>query len=218
VTTDPRRSIVASDAGTDARGDLVADPIADPVAGVSAWNVANALTISRLVIVPIFAVALFRHGGHQAGWRVIAWALFAVASLTDRIDGEIARRRGLVTEFGKLADPIVDKALIGTALVGLSLLHLLSWWITVVILIREIGVTGLRFWVIRRGVMPASRGGKIKTLLQAIAIGLLVLPLSGPTHVAAEVILGAALILTVVTGVDYVFRAVRLRRSSADAR
>ena len=102
-----------------------------------------------------------------------------MASVTDRIDGEIARRRGLVTDFGKIADPIADKALIGAALVGLSLLGELPWWVTVVVLVREVGITLLRFFVIRHGVMPASRGGKVKTLLQGVAIGLLVLPLSG---------------------------------------
>ena len=110
---------------------------------------------------------------------------FAVASVTDRIDGELARRRGLVTDFGKIADPIADKALIGAALVGLSLLDELPWWVTVVILVREIGITLLRFLVIRHGVMPASRGGKLKTLLQALAIGLLVLPLAAWLHDAA---------------------------------
>ena len=108
---------------------------------MSAWNIANALTVLRLVLVPVFAVALFHDGGHDDGWRIAAWGVFAIASLTDRFDGEIARRRGLVTEFGKLADPIADKALIGTALVGLSMLHELPWWVTVVILVREVGVT-----------------------------------------------------------------------------
>ncbi|HEX8095974.1 CDP-diacylglycerol--glycerol-3-phosphate 3-phosphatidyltransferase [Jatrophihabitans sp.] len=188
------------------------DPIADPVTTVSAWNIANALTMLRLVLVPFFAVALFHGSGHAPGWRVTAWAIFAVASLTDRVDGEIARRRGLVTEFGKLADPIADKALIGTALVGLSMLGDLPWWVTVVILVREVGVTLLRFWVIRHGVMSASRGGKVKTLLQGVAIGLLVLPLSGALHIAATAVMAAAVVLTVVTGLDYVARAVRLRR------
>jgi CDP-diacylglycerol---glycerol-3-phosphate 3-phosphatidyltransferase len=188
------------------------DPIADPVTTVSAWNIANALTVLRLVMVPFFAAALFHGTGHSTGWRVTAWAIFAVASLTDRVDGELARKRGLITEFGKLADPIADKALIGTALVGLSMLDDLSWWVTLLILVREVGVTLLRFWVIRHGVMAASRGGKIKTLLQGVAIGLLVLPLSGALHTAASLVMGAAVVLTVVTGVDYVARAVRLRR------
>ncbi len=188
------------------------DPVALPPDGVSAWNIANGLTIARLLLVPVFAVALWHAHGDSRGWRVAAWAIFAVASLTDRFDGEIARRRGLVTEFGKLADPIADKALVGTALIGLSSLHLLAWWITIVMLIREVGVTLLRFWVIRHGVIPASRGGKVKTLLQSVAIGLYVLPLSGILHDIAAVIMFAAVVVAMVTGVDYVARAVRLRR------
>jgi CDP-diacylglycerol--glycerol-3-phosphate 3-phosphatidyltransferase len=194
--------------GTDPR----IDPITDPVATVSAWNVANGLTMLRLVLVPFFALALFHGGGHSAGWHVVACVIFVVASLTDRIDGEIARKRGLVTEFGKLADPIADKTLIGTALVGLSVLQELAWWVTVLILVREVGVTLLRFWVLRHGVMAASRGGKVKTLLQAVAIGLLVLPLADGWHTAASLVMAAAVLLTVVTGLDYIARAVRLRR------
>jgi len=193
------------------------DPIATVPNAVSAWNLANALTILRLVLVPVFAAVLFHNGGHHPGWRVVAWAVFAVASLTDRFDGEIARRRGLITEFGKLADPIADKALIGTALVGLSILRELPWWITIVILFREVGVTALRFWVIRHGVIEASRGGKLKTLLQAVAIGLYVLPLHGWLHLAAEIVMGAAVVVALITGVDYVYRALRLRREARPA-
>ena len=189
-----------------------ADPINDPVNRVSDWNIANALTLLRILLVPVFAIVLFTDGGHHAGWRVAAWGVFVVASITDRIDGEVARRRHLVTELGKLADPIADKALVGMALVGLSSLGELAWWVTVVILARELGVTGLRFWVIRHGVIPASRGGKVKTLLQAVAIGLYVLPLSGGWHDLAAVIMFAAVALTVATGIDYVSRAVSLRR------
>jgi CDP-diacylglycerol--glycerol-3-phosphate 3-phosphatidyltransferase len=188
------------------------DPLADPVDQAPTLNVANALTMLRLVLVPVFAVVLFHDDGQDAAWRFWAWFVFAVAAITDSIDGDLARKRGLVTEFGKLIDPIADKALIGTALVGLSMLDLLSWWITLVVLAREIGVTLLRFWVIRHGVIPASRGGKVKTLLQAIAIGLYVLPLSGFLHAAAAVIMAAAVVLTLVTGADYVHRAIRLRR------
>jgi CDP-diacylglycerol--glycerol-3-phosphate 3-phosphatidyltransferase len=193
------------------------DPIAATPDQVSAWNIANALTVARLLLVPVFAVALFEDNGHDRGWRIVAWGVFAVASLTDRFDGELARRRGLVTEFGKLADPIADKALVGTALVGLSLLHELSWWITVIILIREVGVTLLRFWVIRHGVMAASRGGKVKTLLQSVAIGLFVLPLNGWLHEVAVVVMIAAVGLALITGVDYIARATRLRRAAGNA-
>ncbi|MGH8960611.1 MAG: CDP-diacylglycerol--glycerol-3-phosphate 3-phosphatidyltransferase [Jatrophihabitantaceae bacterium] len=188
------------------------DPIADPPSDVSAWNVANALTVFRLLLVPVFVIALFHGGGHLDGWRVAAWGVFAIASITDRFDGDIARRRGLVTEFGKLADPIADKALIGAALIGLSVLHDLAWWITVVIVVREVGVTLLRFWVIRHGVIAASRGGKVKTLLQAVAIGLYVLPLTGWLHDVAVAIMYVAIVITLVTGADYVGRAIRLRR------
>ena len=198
---------------------LTDDPIATPASPVSAWNIANALTVFRLVLVPVFVVALFAHGGHATGWRVLAWAVFAVASVTDRIDGDIARKRGLVTEFGKLADPIADKALIGAALIGLSLLDDLPWWITVVMLVREVGVTGLRFWVIRHGVIPASRGGKVKTLLQAVGTGLFVLlPIGSWIEPIAWVFMIAAVIVALVTGVDYVARALRLRRQAVISR
>ncbi len=179
---------------------------------VSAWNIANGLTVLRLMLVPAFAVVLFTDGGHHDGWRIAAWGVFAIASITDRFDGEIARRRGLITEFGKLADPIADKALIGMALVGLSILNELPWWVTIVILVREVGVTGLRFWVIRHGVIEASRGGKLKTLLQSVAIGLYVLPLHGWLHIIAVVVMVAAVAVALVTGADYIFRAIRLRR------
>jgi CDP-diacylglycerol--glycerol-3-phosphate 3-phosphatidyltransferase len=174
-------------------------------------NVANVLTVSRLALVPVFLLTLFADGGHQTGWRLIATAVFAVASITDHLDGNIARSRGLVTDFGKIADPIADKALTGAALVGLSLLGELPWWITVVIAVREVGVTLLRFWVIRHGVIPASRGGKAKTLVQIVGIGLYLLPFPDWFDVVRWIVIGVAVVLTVVTGVDYVVRAVRLR-------
>ena len=140
-------------------------------------------------------------------------AVFVAASLTDLVDGELARRQGQVTTFGKVADPIADKALTGTALVGLSYLGELPWWVTIVILVREIGVTLLRFWVIRRGVIPASRGGKAKTVAQMVAIFMYLLPLTGWLVTAREVVMGVAVLLTIGTGIDYVARAMRLRRA-----
>ena len=187
-------------------------------AQASVWNIANALTALRLLLVPVFWVLLMHQDGTDPGWRTAAFAVFAVASLTDRYDGELARRRGLVTDVGKIADPIADKALIGAALIGLSILAEVNWWVTVVVLVREVGVTVLRFAVIRHGVMAASRGGKAKTMLQTVAIGLYVLPLSGALHTIAAVVMAAAVIVTVVTGVDYVARAARLRRRSIRAR
>jgi CDP-diacylglycerol---glycerol-3-phosphate 3-phosphatidyltransferase len=187
------------------------------VGRASTWNIANALTVFRLALVPVFALALLAEGGDDDTWRVVAVVLFAVASYTDRIDGQLARSRNLETPFGKLADPIADKALIGTALVGLSSLGELPWWITLVIMVREVGVTLLRFWVIRHGVIPASRGGKLKTLLQGLAIGCYLLPLSGAAATGRAFLMAAAVLVTVVTGVDYVARALTLRRTSARA-
>jgi CDP-diacylglycerol--glycerol-3-phosphate 3-phosphatidyltransferase len=179
----------------------------------SLWNIPNLLTMLRLLIVPIFAALLLADGGHDPKWRSVAWASFAIAMITDLFDGELARRMGLVSDFGKLADPIADKAIMGTALVALSALGDLPWWVTLVILAREIGITLMRFWVIREGVIPASRGGKIKTLVQGIAVGMYVLVLTGPLATARAWLMGVAVVLTVATGLDYVRQAVVLRRA-----
>jgi CDP-diacylglycerol---glycerol-3-phosphate 3-phosphatidyltransferase len=171
-------------------------------------NVANGLTVLRFALVPVFVWFLL--DGSSDG-RSIAFLAFAVASVTDLLDGELARRRGLITDFGKIADPIADKALTGAALITLSYLGDLAWWVTVIIVVREVGVTALRFWVIRHGVIAASRGGKAKTLLQMIAISLYVLP--GDFDLARRLVMAAAVIVTVITGLDYVARAIRLRRA-----
>jgi CDP-diacylglycerol---glycerol-3-phosphate 3-phosphatidyltransferase len=176
-------------------------------------NIANVLTGVRLVLVPVFLVVLFVGDGHETFWRIAAFIVFAVAVITDRFDGALARSYGMVTEFGTLADPIADKALIGAALIGLSMLGDLPWWVTALIMLREIGITVLRFAVLRRGVIPASRGGKLKTLVQAVAIGLFVLPLSGAWLAAAWVVMWAAVVLTVITGVDYIVSAIRDSRA-----
>ncbi|GAB2756631.1 CDP-diacylglycerol--glycerol-3-phosphate 3-phosphatidyltransferase [Salinifilum aidingensis] len=176
-------------------------------------NIANVLTVVRLVLVPVFLLALFWAGGHDALWRVVATAVFVLAAITDRVDGDLARRRGLVTDFGKVVDPIADKALTGSALLGLSVLGELWWWATAVIIGREALVTVLRFWVIRHGVIPASRGGKLKTLLQTVAIVLYLVPVDA-LDPARWALLAAALLVTVGTGVDYAVQAVRLRAAS----
>ncbi|MDX8033699.1 CDP-diacylglycerol--glycerol-3-phosphate 3-phosphatidyltransferase [Lentzea sp. BCCO 10_0856] len=180
-------------------------------------NVANILTMARLALVPVFLFSLFEAGGFDTTWRLIAFGIFAVASFTDHIDGTLARKHGLITDFGKIADPIADKALTGSALVGLSILDVLPWWITIVIAVREVGVTLLRFWVIRYGVIPASRGGKAKTLAQVIAIGLFVLPQNDVLQLIAWVIMAVALVLTIVTGIDYVVRAFKLKARAGRA-
>jgi CDP-diacylglycerol--glycerol-3-phosphate 3-phosphatidyltransferase len=196
---------------------VVPDPAATPPQTVRLVNLPNALTVLRLLVVPVFAVLLLSGDGTDEDRRGWATLVFVLAIITDRYDGMIARRRNQVTEFGKLADPIADKALTGTALIALSVLGLLPWWVTLTILVREVGVTLLRFWVIRHGVIAASRGGKLKTVLQALAIGLYILPLTGVLASARWWVMAVALVLTVVTGIDYVYRALTLRRTSARA-
>lgn len=180
----------------------------------SVWNLANAVTVVRFLLVPVFGWLLLREGGDNDAARVAAFVTFGLAMLTDRADGELARRRGLVTDFGKIADPIADKALTGMAFVGLSVLGELPWWVTVLVLVREWGVTALRLVVIRYGVMPAGRGGKIKTALQAVALTLYILPLPDSVDSIEIAAMSVAVAVTVVSGVDYVLQAIRLRRSA----
>ncbi|HET7327703.1 MAG TPA: CDP-diacylglycerol--glycerol-3-phosphate 3-phosphatidyltransferase [Nocardioidaceae bacterium] len=181
----------------------------------SPWNLPNALTMLRIALVPVFGWLLLVDGGHEVGWRVAAFVVFLGAILTDKIDGDLARARGLVTNFGKIADPIADKALTGMAFVGLSVLGDLPWWVTVVVLGREWSITLIRFVVLRYGVMAASRGGKLKTTLQAVALCAFILPLAGYTwlHAAAWAFMVAAVVVTVVTGIEYVGQAVRVWRT-----
>jgi CDP-diacylglycerol--glycerol-3-phosphate 3-phosphatidyltransferase len=185
----------------------VKQPVAGEPGQVSLYNIANWLTAARIVLVPVVVAGLVAGG---IAWRLVALAAFGVASVTDLLDGRVARSRGLVTDFGKIADPVADKALTGAALICLSSLGELPWWVTAVIMVRELGVTLLRFWVIRKGVIAASRGGKVKTVLQIIAICLYILPWGN--SIARDVVMGAAVAATVVTGFDYVLRAMRLRR------
>lgn len=186
-------------------------------AAPSRWNAANAVTMARIALVPFFVLALLADGGDSARWRFIATGIFLLAALTDRLDGYLARRDNLVTDLGKLLDPIADKLLTGSALVGLSLVGDLPWWVTVLILARELGITALRFVMLRYAVMPASRGGKLKTVLQVVAIALFLLPLDELPSVVgllAVVAMAAAVTVTVVTGIDYVRQAVQLRRTA----
>ena len=133
-----------------------------PTTGPSAWNIANYLTMFRLFLVPVFGWLLLVDDGLSATYRWLAFGVFTVAMITDRIDGDLARSRGLVTNFGKVVDPIADKALVTMALVGLSIIGEVWWWVTIVVLVREWGITAVRFWVIRHGVMAAGRGGKVR--------------------------------------------------------
>ena len=193
-----------------------------PQPAPSNWNLPNALTTLRILMVPFFGWALLIDDGQSILWRCVAWALFVAAMITDKADGDIARSRNLVTNFGKIADPIADKALTGMAFVGLSIVGDLWWWVTAVVLVREWGITLLRLWVIRHGVMAAGRGGKLKTVLQTVALGFFILPikiLQDDWGVAGDVLWGisvllmvAAVAVTVVTGVDYVVKALAVRR------
>jgi CDP-diacylglycerol--glycerol-3-phosphate 3-phosphatidyltransferase len=188
----------------------------------SNWNLPNALTTLRILLVPLFGWLLLREGGHDFESRWWAWGVFVAAILTDRIDGDLARRRNLVTDFGKLMDPIADKALTGMAFVGLSIIDELWWWVTIIVLGREWGITVMRFWIIRYGVMAASRGGKIKTALQGFALAGFILPLQdfrGGWQTLGDILwwvaaasMAAAVIITIATGLDYVREAMKLRR------
>ena len=184
-------------------------------AKVSNWNVPNILTALRIVLVPVFAWVLLAYAQDPV-LRWVATAIFLVAIATDDLDGRIARKYNLITDFGKLWDPIADKALTGMAFVGLSILQELPWWITIIILVREWGITVLRWAIIKYGVMAANRGGKLKTVMQSVALalflpGLQFLPMAW--GVVAWVAMGLAFLLTVVTGLDYLREANKLRRT-----
>jgi CDP-diacylglycerol--glycerol-3-phosphate 3-phosphatidyltransferase len=184
----------------------------------SPWNVPNALTAFRCVLVPVFAWMLLAHPD-DPWWRVATTVVFVLAILTDSIDGHLARKYDIVTKFGKLADPIADKALTGMAFLGLSIIGELPWWVTIIILVREWGITVLRFVMLRYGVMAANRGGKIKTVLQSVALVLYLLPLpaTGPVHWFAVIVMGAAFVVTVITGLDYIREAITLRRKAGSS-
>ena len=180
----------------------IPDHLGDVNNDVPVLNVPNALTVARLLIVPLFGYLVLGVTQTQSA----QWAgatIFLIAAITDLIDGVWARKYGLVTNFGKIADPIADKALIGTALVALSITGEIPWWVTGVILVREVAITIMRFWVINHGVIPASRGGKVKTVSQIIAIVAYLIPVSGWVEVVAQMSLGVALAMTIVTGIDY---------------
>lgn len=185
------------------------------------WNAANIVTAIRILMVPFFAWALVLEDGQDEVWRWIATGIFVVAASTDRLDGWLARRSGQVTDLGKLLDPIADKLLVGTALVLLSWLGDVWWWVTALILARELGVTVMRFALIRYTVMPASRGGKIKTVLQTAAITVYLLPLfalPGWIGWVAAAVMAAAVVVTVVTGLDYAAQGWRLRNEAKKQR
>lgn len=183
-------------------------------------NIANVLTVLRIAGVPVFGWLLLYDAGDDIAWRIWAWVAFILLMLTDRVDGDLARRHNLVTNFGKLADPIADKALTGMAFIGLSIIGVLWWPVTIVVLLREWGITVMRFGMRKYSVMPASQGGKIKTALQALALSGYVLPFELGSYWWADVLrwathiaMGAAVAVTVATGILYVRDALAIRRS-----
>lgn len=181
------------------------------------WNVPNILTVVRIILVPIYVVLMFL-GPEEFSWRLAATIVFTAAMLTDLADGHIARKYSLITDFGKLWDPIADKALTGAAFITLSILGDLPWVFTVIILVREWGITWVREVLKKYGtVMAANKGGKAKTVTQTLALILFNLNLDflpGPLQVLAWVLMWAALILTVITGIDYLRHAWRIRRDA----
>ncbi|TFD76257.1 CDP-diacylglycerol--glycerol-3-phosphate 3-phosphatidyltransferase [Cryobacterium fucosi] len=192
-----------------------------PVARAGNWNLPNLITIVRILLAPLFIWLLLADAGQDGALRWAAAVLFILAIATDGIDGAIARRNNQVTDLGKLLDPIADKVLTGGALVSLSILGELWWWVTIVILVREIGITVFRFVMLRDRVIPASRGGKLKTVLQSVAISLALVPLwlllGDWVYWLNWSIMAAALVATVVTGIDYLLAARRENRGAAAA-
>jgi len=191
---------------------------------VSNWNVPNALTTLRIVMVPFFGWALLHDGGDSNAWRWVAWALFVVAMITDKVDGDLARKHNLITNFGKIADPIADKAVTGMAFIGLSIVGDIWWWVTIIVLLREWSVTLLRLSILKEVVVAAAWSGKVKTVLQAIALSTLCLPLRQVTgepwdtlgnvlFYAAQVVLAGAVAVTMWSGYEF-FRDVWRQRAN----
>ena len=195
----------------------MSEPEVRPTAQPSNLNLPNILTTVRIALVPFFGAALLVDAGDSVTWRLVAFAIFVVAMITDKIDGDIARARGLVTDFGKIADPIADKAMTGMAFVGLSVIFESPWWwaVTIVVLIREWSVTVLRLSVLKRVVIAADQLGKLKTTFQVIGLSGLVLPFRDPdlpgwAEAPGEVLYwlavaftAVAVVLTLVSGAQF---------------
>lgn len=214
----------------------VTDPVPDPVdptptrsnpmrgrvvsAGetpASMGNIANIITVVRILLAPVFVWLMMLDDGELGLWRWVAGALFIVSITTDSVDGFLARSRNLVTDFGKLVDPIADKILVGAALVTLSVLGELWWWVTIVILVREFGITIFRFLMLRDQVIPAGSLGKLKTVIQSVAVSFALVPLwtvLGDWVLWVDwTLMGVALVLTVVSGAQYLWDAWRVSRA-----
>jgi len=188
----------------------------------SMGNIANIITVVRILLAPVFVWLMVLDGGELGVWRWVAGVLFILSITTDSVDGFLARRNNLVTDFGKLVDPIADKILVGAALVTLSVLGELWWWVTIVILVREFGITIFRFLMLRDHVIPAGFLGKLKTVVQSVAVSFALVPLwtvLGDWVLWVNwVLMGVALALTVVSGVQYLWDAWRVTRAARTAR
>ncbi len=182
----------------------------------SNWNAPNIITGARIVATPFFIWMLLADHGQMGGLRWAAAAFFVVAIATDAWDGHLARSRGLITDLGKLLDPIADKFLTGGALVGLSILGELPWWVTIIVLIREIGITVHRLFEARSVVVAAAWMGKLKTVAQSVAIALALFPFAsvfGEWVIGVNVVtMTIAVALTIASGIDYVVNFARLPR------
>lgn len=174
----------------------------------------NWLTVLRIALIPSGVWAIFHNP--SAGWQSFAWSIFFVLGLTDILDGHWARKSGRTSSLGAFLDPVADKALIGSAMISLAILDRFPWWIVSVILVREIGITIFRLVVIRDGVIPASKGGKLKTMMQSFGVGFYILPIPEFVHPLRDAFMGTAIFLTIWTGVDYIlkWRSERSNRTS----
>ena len=164
----------------------------------------NFITVTRLLLVPCGVYTLFKNGGDDSSWQIISWFIFFFLGLSDILDGNLARSRNKITEFGKFLDPVADKVMIGAAMISLSILGRMPWWMTIVILGREVGITLLRLAIIRRGVIAANKGGKIKATFQNFGVGFYVLPLPASLFWFRDGFMAVAIVLTIVTGAYYV--------------
>ena len=190
-------------------------------------NLPNALTVVRLVLVPVFVVLGLQSASWTAMWA--AFVVFAVAAITDRFDGKLARSWGQITDFGRIADPIADKALTLCGFALLSYQGYLPWWVTILIAVRELGITAMRAFFLRRGVVvSANQAGKLKTFMQMVALGALLIPWAHFKHIndgnewwvvllirLGQIFAGVALALTLYSGLMYVIDGVRLMRGAS---
>ena len=190
-------------------------------------NLPNALTVVRLVLVPVFVVLGLQSASWTALWA--AFVVFAVAAITDRFDGKLARSWGQITDFGRIADPIADKALTLCGFALLSYQGYLPWWVTILIAVRELGITAMRAFFLRRGVVvSANQAGKLKTFMQMVALGALLIPWAHFKHIndgnewwvvllirLGQIFAGVALALTLYSGLMYVIDGVRLMRGAS---